>query len=189
MPWNVHADSITIRAAVLPRGWDEPKFRRRPGSKTPASGSVGLTSVKSRRARGCRGLRTVDNVQQGERLGNAYGEMGESDLSAENISIVYRLRDRVSDREKFFLKLASDFRVTGNLEKAQQTCESLAQTYPRAMDPHNKADKAAMEREVSRAQKGSAGDLMSDKEAFVEAHPGHVQQSRKLAQRAVGLAQ
>ncbi len=35
----------------------------------------------------------------------------------------YQLRDRASDREKFFITATYDVQVTGNLEKAQQTCE------------------------------------------------------------------
>jgi tetratricopeptide (TPR) repeat protein len=69
-------------------------------------------------------------------LGLVYGEMGESALSAESISQAYRLRDRASDREKFFITASYDMQVTGNLEKAQQTCELWAQTYPRDYVPH-----------------------------------------------------
>jgi serine/threonine protein kinase/tetratricopeptide (TPR) repeat protein len=64
-------------------------------------------------------------------LGQVYGQLGESDLAAESISKAYELRDRASDREKFFLTLSYDFRVTGNLEKAQQNCELWSVTYPR----------------------------------------------------------
>ena len=70
------------------------------------------------------------------RRGGAYGEIGESDLSAQSTSKAYELRDHASDRERFFLSLSYEFRVTGNLEKAQQTCESWAQSYPREMQPH-----------------------------------------------------
>ncbi len=54
-------------------------------------------------------------------LGDMYGQIGESDLSAENISKAYQLRDRASDAEKFFISAGYDIRVTGNLEKAEQT--------------------------------------------------------------------
>jgi eukaryotic-like serine/threonine-protein kinase len=64
-------------------------------------------------------------------LGQVYGQLGESDLAAESISKAFELRDRASDREKFFLTLSYDFRVTGNLEKAQQNCELWSVTYPR----------------------------------------------------------
>jgi eukaryotic-like serine/threonine-protein kinase len=70
------------------------------------------------------------------RQGSAYGELGESDLSAQSISRAYELRNHASARESFFLSLSYEFRVTGNLEKARQTCESWAQTYPREMQPH-----------------------------------------------------
>ena len=41
----------------------------------------------------------------------------------ESNSKAYQLRDRASDREKFFITATYDLQVTGNLEKAQQTCE------------------------------------------------------------------
>ena len=64
-------------------------------------------------------------------LGRMYGDLGESDLSAESTSKAYQLRDRASDAEKFFITASYEMQVTGNLEKAQQTCELWAQTYPR----------------------------------------------------------
>src|SRR3984893_2532425 len=69
-------------------------------------------------------------------LGLYYGTTGESDLAAENISKAYQLRDRVSDKEKFFITAYYDGRATGNQEKAQQTCEQWAQIYPREWTPH-----------------------------------------------------
>jgi eukaryotic-like serine/threonine-protein kinase len=69
-------------------------------------------------------------------LGLMYGAIGESALSMENTSKAYERRDRTSDSEKFFITASYDSRVTGNLEKAQQTCEVWAQTYPRDARPH-----------------------------------------------------
>jgi eukaryotic-like serine/threonine-protein kinase len=69
------------------------------------------------------------------RLGHSYGEIGESDLSAKSITRAYHLQDHASDREKFFLSASYDFRVTGNMEKAEQTCVAWAQAYPRDGDP------------------------------------------------------
>ena len=69
-------------------------------------------------------------------LGDMYGQMGESDLSAENLSKAYQLRDRASDAERFFITASYYIRVTGNLEKAEQTCLVWAQTYPREMPAH-----------------------------------------------------
>jgi serine/threonine protein kinase/tetratricopeptide (TPR) repeat protein len=69
-------------------------------------------------------------------VGRMYGDIGESALCAENTTKAYQLRDRASDREKFFITASYDLQVTGNLEKAQQTCELWAQTYPREIVPH-----------------------------------------------------
>jgi eukaryotic-like serine/threonine-protein kinase len=70
-------------------------------------------------------------------LGLMYGAMGESALSADSTSKAYELRDRASDAERFFITASYDGRVTGNLEKAQQTCEAWTETYPREAGPHS----------------------------------------------------
>jgi eukaryotic-like serine/threonine-protein kinase len=69
-------------------------------------------------------------------LGRMYGDIGESALSEENTSRAYQLRDRASDQERFFISLTYDLQVTGNLEKAQQTCDLWVRAYPRAWLPH-----------------------------------------------------
>jgi len=46
-------------------------------------------------------------------LGRMYDDIGESDLSAESTSKAYELRERVSDREKFFISASYDLQVTG----------------------------------------------------------------------------
>jgi Tfp pilus assembly protein PilF len=68
-------------------------------------------------------------------LGFTYGLMGEFALSVENNSTAYQLRDRASDREKFYIAASYYLYVTGNLEQAQQTCETWMRTYPREVDP------------------------------------------------------
>jgi eukaryotic-like serine/threonine-protein kinase len=70
------------------------------------------------------------------RLGLAYSDIGESVLSTESTTRAYQLRDRASDREKFFIAANYDRQVTGNLGKAQQTLELWGQTYPREQLPH-----------------------------------------------------
>jgi serine/threonine protein kinase/tetratricopeptide (TPR) repeat protein len=64
-------------------------------------------------------------------LGLSYSSLGESVLSAESTTTAWQLRDRVSDRERFFIDLAYHRQVTGNLEKAYQTLELWLRTYPR----------------------------------------------------------
>jgi serine/threonine protein kinase/tetratricopeptide (TPR) repeat protein len=68
-------------------------------------------------------------------LGLSYGPSGQSVLSAESATKAWQLRDRVSDREKFFIDFTYNRQVTGNLEKAYQTLELWFQTYPRGADP------------------------------------------------------
>src|SRR4029077_8540504 len=43
----------------------------------------------------------------------------------------YELRERVSEREKFYIASNYELLVTGNLEAARKTYELWAQTYPR----------------------------------------------------------
>ena len=69
-------------------------------------------------------------------LGRMYGDIGESALSAMNTSKAYQMRDRASDQENFFISLTYDLQVTGDLEKAQQTCDLWIQAYPRSWLPH-----------------------------------------------------
>jgi tetratricopeptide (TPR) repeat protein/predicted Ser/Thr protein kinase len=70
------------------------------------------------------------------RLGHAQANTGQSALGAESLGKAYLLRDRASDSEKFFIAASYDMEVTGNLEKAGQTFELWAQTYPREIPPH-----------------------------------------------------
>ena len=73
-------------------------------------------------------------------LGLSYGAIEESVLSAESVTRAWQLRDRVSDRERFFINWTYDRQVTGNLEKAFQTLELWSQTYPRRGDGANPQD-------------------------------------------------
>src|SRR5204863_3763451 len=72
-------------------------------------------------------------------LGFAYSGV-ESVLSAESARKAWLLRDRVSDREKFFIDFVYDREVTGNLEKAYKTLELWSQTYPRGGETANPQD-------------------------------------------------
>jgi tetratricopeptide (TPR) repeat protein/predicted Ser/Thr protein kinase len=69
-------------------------------------------------------------------LGGAYSDLGEYNQASEYITKAFELRNRVSEREK--LDISADYygTVTGDLEKANQTLEMFAQTYPRLSIPH-----------------------------------------------------
>ncbi len=68
-------------------------------------------------------------------LGLSSSADGDSVLSADSTRKAWQLRDRVSDREKFFIEFTYDRQVTGNLEKAYKTLELWLQTYPRGQQP------------------------------------------------------
>ncbi len=69
-------------------------------------------------------------------LGLVYSTAGASVLAAESATRAWQLRDRVTDRERFFVDFTYDRQVTGNLEKAYQTLESWLRTYPRGEKPN-----------------------------------------------------
>ena len=70
-------------------------------------------------------------------LGLSYTAVADWALARESATKAWQLRDHASDREKFFIDFNYDREVTGNLEKAFQTLELWAQTYPRrGADPN-----------------------------------------------------
>jgi hypothetical protein len=70
-------------------------------------------------------------------LGTSYYNLGETSAAAENIRKAYELRDRVSEREKFYIESHYNQFVTDDLEKARQVYELWALTYPRELVPPN----------------------------------------------------
>jgi len=69
-------------------------------------------------------------------LGIHYSNVREPTRARESTLKAYRLRDRVSDVERFRIDTFYDRQVTGNLERQQQTMEAWARTYPRDPAPH-----------------------------------------------------
>jgi serine/threonine protein kinase/tetratricopeptide (TPR) repeat protein len=68
-------------------------------------------------------------------LGISYSNLREPGLANNNLQKAYDLRDKVSEREKFRISASYYLLVTGELEKAIQTYELWAQTYPRNSEP------------------------------------------------------
>ena len=68
-------------------------------------------------------------------LALTYSGLGESVLAAESATKAWQLRERASERERFFINFNYDREVTGNLEHAFQTLELWEQTYPRRAAP------------------------------------------------------
>ena len=73
------------------------------------------------------------------RLGTLYRNFGEMEKAAEYQKRAYDLRDRVSERERFYIT-SHYFESLGDLEKDVETLELFKQSYPREwVPPHNLA--------------------------------------------------
>jgi eukaryotic-like serine/threonine-protein kinase len=64
-------------------------------------------------------------------LATSYSNIGEPGLAAGNAQKAYELRDRVSEREKFYIDSHYHEMATGDLEKGRQVLELWIQSYPR----------------------------------------------------------
>jgi tetratricopeptide (TPR) repeat protein len=65
-----------------------------------------------------------------------YWVLNEVGRAAESARKAYELREKVSERERFFIEGKYYFSATGELEKAAQTYELWQQTYPRDVPPY-----------------------------------------------------
>ena len=69
-------------------------------------------------------------------LGITYVVAQEHELAAQSSQRAFALRDRVSERERFYISLRYYMDVLGDGEKAIETLELWKQTYPRDFVPH-----------------------------------------------------
>ena len=69
-------------------------------------------------------------------LGRMYADLDQSDRAATSVERAWRLRDRCSEAERYFLTSLYQGLVTGNREAAQQTAEAWAQAVPRDPRAH-----------------------------------------------------
>jgi eukaryotic-like serine/threonine-protein kinase len=65
------------------------------------------------------------------RMGASYSDLNETARAAGNVRRAYELRQRVSERERFYITEHYEILVTGNLEAARKVDELLALSYPR----------------------------------------------------------
>ena len=75
------------------------------------------------------------------RLAVCYSSMGDTGRAAESARKAYALRDRVSDRERFYLASHYEMFTTGNLEAARKTLELWAHNYPRDAMPFSNLER------------------------------------------------
>ncbi len=66
----------------------------------------------------------------------AYGNLGEISLAQENVKKAFELRGAVSERERLGIEASYYWGVAGDLEKARDAYELLAQTYPHDSGAH-----------------------------------------------------
>ncbi len=71
------------------------------------------------------------------RLASNYFNLNQTVRAAEASRKAFELRERVSEREKFYIASHYGHFVTGNLEEARKSYELWAQTYPRDSSPSN----------------------------------------------------
>jgi eukaryotic-like serine/threonine-protein kinase len=63
-------------------------------------------------------------------LGVCYSNLNQSGLAAESLKKAYELRERVSERERFYIEATYYGFVTGEVDKANQSYTQLVQAYP-----------------------------------------------------------
>lgn len=125
-------------------------------------------------------------------LGNAYWSLGETKMGAENVRKAYALRQRVSDRERFYIECNYEWAI-GDLERARRAYELWAQTYPRDFTPPRnlaaiyaslgKYDNALAEsREAFRLDSGSAMSYFYVVTAYLSLN--RLEEARATAQEA-----
>ena len=68
------------------------------------------------------------------RVGNQYLTVGQLDLARQNFQKAFELRERASEREKFYIT-DKYYDATGQLEQSIQTMKLYAQTYPSDQTP------------------------------------------------------
>jgi tetratricopeptide (TPR) repeat protein len=69
------------------------------------------------------------------RLGTCFSNLGQTVRSAESTSRAYDLRERVNERERFYITSHYEHFVKGNLDAARRIYELWAQSYPRDDTP------------------------------------------------------
>jgi Tfp pilus assembly protein PilF len=65
-----------------------------------------------------------------------YANLGQASLAIANVRKAYELRDRVSQREKYYISAQYYTYVTGEVEKTIEQYELWIQNYPRDADPY-----------------------------------------------------
>jgi serine/threonine protein kinase len=130
------ANHFRTRAAKsIPRVVKEPSLRddvTTPSLEAWRSYSAAMRAVQTR----SQGPETRALLKRATEIdptfATAYAHLGfhDPETAPQHIPKAYALRDRVSDRENYYITFLYNLLITGNLELARQTLESWAQKYP-----------------------------------------------------------
>lgn len=71
------------------------------------------------------------------RIGVHYANTGQAESVREYVQKAYELRDRVSERERFYITEKYYAYITGELDKTIETLQTWAKLYPNDFIPHN----------------------------------------------------
>ncbi len=71
------------------------------------------------------------------KLGTVHYNLGAVELGSEYTTKAFERRDRVSEREKFYIGVRYYGKVTGDLSKEKETLEQWTRVYPRDSTPYN----------------------------------------------------
>lgn len=107
-------------------------------------------------------------------LGVSYVNQGQPNAAAEHLEKAYRLRDRVSERERYRISAYYYQAVTGELDKASEVYELWKQTYPRDVAPHVNLG-------LARLWLGEYEKALADTREAVRLEPGNVLPYTNLA--------
>jgi serine/threonine protein kinase/tetratricopeptide (TPR) repeat protein len=127
-------------------------------------------------------------------LATAYGNMGETDLAAENAQKAFERRDRVSEKEKLNISSRYYWTVLGDLEQEVHTYQLWEQTYLRDAEPHNDSGvdlrtfgefehALAEHQEASRLDPGFGTAYLNVAEDFLDLN--RIDEAKEAAQRAL----
>ncbi len=97
-------------------------------------------------------------------LGAAYINVNEPTLGAQNLTKAYELRDRVSQRERFYIEASYYSLVTRDLDKGKESAKEWSQSYPTDWRPHK--DLA-----IIYAQLGEADEAVRETQASLRIAP------------------
>ena len=71
------------------------------------------------------------------RIGVHYGNQGEFETAKEYVQKAYDLRERVSERERFYITEKYNNYITGDMDKVLETLQTWSKLYPNDFIPHN----------------------------------------------------